>query len=422
MDWSSAYRLFSQKKFDTSKLFNVAVRATVNELDDDSKIVVSIDDTLLKKTGRKIPGASWSRDPLGPKFQTNFIWSQRFLQMSMALPDHNGISRSRAIPIDFHHCPLAKKPGKNADERARKEYFDQKKKKRLSVQGQQRLNKFRESLDGQGFKHKEIIACVDNSFTNSEVLKNLPDRSILIGRARKDTKLYEIPDMQAHRGRKRVYGKLLPTPEQIRQSDQYCWTQVKAWAAGKEHIFDVKIVKNARWRSAGEKHVLQVIIIRPLGYRLTKQSKMLYREPAYLICTDNNLKIDELLQAYLWRWEIEVNFREEKTLLGCGEAQIRNPNSVESVPAFTVAMYSYIQLASYISNKTNPDLLPRSLWYSKKENERITTGDMISNLRTQIWSKSIGNNFSGFVDQQNKLRSRRNHADPFTSAVFFCRN
>jgi hypothetical protein len=27
--------------------------------------------------------------------------------------------------------------------------------------------------------------------------------------------------------------------------------------------------------------------------------------------------------AYLWRWEIEVNFREEKTLIGCGQSQVR---------------------------------------------------------------------------------------------------
>jgi hypothetical protein len=47
---------------------------------------------------------------------------------------------------------------------------------------------------------------------------------------------------------------------------------------------------------------------------------MLYREPAYLICTETGLGIEDILQAYIWRWEIEVDFREEKTLLGCGQA------------------------------------------------------------------------------------------------------
>jgi hypothetical protein len=30
-----------------------------------------------------------------------------------------------------------------------------------------------------------------------------------------------------------------------------------------------------------------------------------------------------LLQYYLWRWGIEVNFREEKALIGIGEVQVR---------------------------------------------------------------------------------------------------
>jgi hypothetical protein len=54
-----------------------------------------------------------------------------------------------------------------------------------------------------------------------------------------------------------------------------------------------------------------------MGYRLTKNGKLLYRKPAYLICTDPNADIREILQAYIWRWDIEVNFRDEKITLGC---------------------------------------------------------------------------------------------------------
>ena len=84
-----------------------------------------------------------------------------------------------------------------------------------------------------------------------------------------------------------------------------------------------------------------------MGYRLSKGSKMLYREPAYLICTETGLDIKNILQAYLWRWEIEVDFREEKTLLGCGQAQVRNPNSAESLPAFVATMYGLLHIASH---------------------------------------------------------------------------
>ncbi len=122
-----------------------------------------------------------------------------------------------------------------------------------------------------------------------------------------------------------------------------------------------------------QKHNLQLVVIRPLGYRLTKTSKILYREPAYLICTDNNLSIEKLLQDYLWRWEIEVNFREEKTLLGCGQAQVRNPESAESVPAFISAIYALLHLAAYRSLKaSNLKIVTTTKMVSKEKKENVT--------------------------------------------------
>ena len=150
MDWSSAYRLFSQQRVDTSKLFEVARGGVLQELESQQMIVVHMDDTLLKKTGRHIPGTAWRRDPLGPPFQTNFIWGQRFLQISMALPDHQGCSQSRAIPIDFHHCPTAKKPRQKADEQEWENYKEQQLKLKLSKQGSGRLKELRHALDNQG--------------------------------------------------------------------------------------------------------------------------------------------------------------------------------------------------------------------------------------------------------------------------------
>lgn len=423
MDWSSAYRLFSKQRVDISKLFDGVLNGVLQELDENQMIIAHMDDTIVKKTGKHIPGTSWRRDPLGPPFHTNFIWGQRFIQISMALADSQGCSQSRAIPVDFHHCPTAKKPRKTADEQDINNYKEIKKKLKLSKQGRERIELLRETLDKQGVNDKQLVVSVDGSYTNEEVLKKLPDRVTLIGRIRKDTKLYDVPENQPRLGRKKVYGDRLPTPEQIRQSDKSPWQQVKAWAAGKEHSFDVKVIKNTLWRSAGQNHKLQLVVIRPLGYRLTKKSKILYRDPAYLICTDNQLDIEKLLQAYLWRWEIEVNFREEKSLLGCGQAQVRNPDSAESVPAFIAFIYALLHLAAHRSLKaSNQIMLPRPKWYKKKEDKRHSTGDLINNLKAQAWVKSINMNFSGFVNQEKQTQSQRNVANPFTSAMIYMRN
>lgn len=423
IDWSSAYRLFSKQRIDVSRFFDIAISSALEALSTHQYIVAHMDDTLLKKTGKTVPGTAWRRDPLGPPFHTNLIWGQRFIQISMALADDQNCSQSKAIPVDFHHCPTAKKPPRSADKKQWDSYKQQQKIVKLSRQGSERIKVFRDKLDQQGANFKQLLLSVDGSFTNSQVLKHLPPKVTLIGRTRKDTKLHLLPESQPNKGRKRVYGEPLPSPEEIRQSDQYPWEEVKAWAAGKTHQFNVKVIKNVKWRPAGQQHTLQLVVIRPLGYRLTKKSRILYRKPAYLICTEPELNIKTLLQAYLWRWEIEVNFREEKSLLGCGQAQVRNPQSVERVPAFIVAIYALLNLANYRSaKKQNNQTLPRPKWYPKQIDKRITAGDLLNNLRAQIWAKAIGLNFSSFVNNELNTQSRRNRANPSTSAFFYMRN
>lgn len=425
VDWTAAYRIFSQNRIDIDKLFKVSQKEVMQELAEEQMLVAHMDDTILKKTGRKISGASWRRDPLGPPFQTNFIWGQRFLQISMALPSKEGISQSRAVPVDFHHCPTAKKPGKKSSPEEVQQYIEASKQLNLSIQGVERVKKLRQSLDEQGATGKELYLSVDGSYTNSNVLKNLPDRVTLIGRIRKDTRLHKIPESSNNTGRKRVYGERIPTPEEIRKSDDIGWQEVKGWAAGKEHVFNVKVVKGLRWESAGGRHNLQLVIIRPLRYRLSKKSKLLYKAPAYLICTDNDLDIEKLLQAYLWRWEIEVNFRDEKSLLGVGKAQVRNQQSVASIPAFIAVIYSYLLIAAHKTYRkpVRNNLIPRPKWYPAKKEQRLSTGEIINLLRTQLWAKALGcESFSGFVKRELETRSRKNYAPSLSSAICYMRN
>lgn len=419
-DWSSSYRLFSKERIDISKMMEVIRENVINETKQIPFIVAHMDDTVIKKTGKKIPGTAWRRDPLGPPFHTNFIWGQRFLQVSLALPSDGVCGQSRAIPVDFHHCPTAIKPKKNADENQQKRYKEDRAKLKLSRQGKERINLLRLGLNEQGYGDKPLVVSVDGSYTNNEVLKNLQSGITLVGRIRKDTKLHSLPNSKSTTGRKLVYGNKLPTPEEIRQSDKFECEQVKAWAAGKTHDFKIKVVRNVRWRSAGEQN-LNLIIIKPLGYRLSKGSKILYRDPAYLICTETELSIENILQAYLWRWEIEVDFREEKSLLGCGQAQVRNEHSAVIIPAFIAAIYGLMHIATHrIKSMTNT--LPRPKWYPNKNNNRITTGDLLNNLRAQLWAKATKNSFSGFVDQENYKRSLRNENSFNNNATFYIRN
>ena len=46
-------------------------------------VFTGTDGTLLRKTGRKIPGAAYTSAPLSPPFYVNLVLSQRFVQSSV---------------------------------------------------------------------------------------------------------------------------------------------------------------------------------------------------------------------------------------------------------------------------------------------------------------------------------------------------
>lgn len=405
------------------KLFEVIAKNGLSLFASDKNILAHLDDTILRKRGKKVLGAAWRRDPLGPPFQNNLIWGQRFIQMSMSIPQGPGTSQSRALPVDFFHCPSTRRPNPKANEEEVQKFKELQAKSKLSQQGVLRMIKLRETLNDQGCSNRKLCISVDGSYTNKTVLKQLPANTTLIGRIRKDTKLYNLPDVQSTKGRKKVYGQQMPTPEQVRKGNEHHYTKIKAWAAGEEHDFKVKVIKNLRWRAAGEKHTLQLMVISPLGYRLKKASKILYKEPAYLICTDNTLDTKELLQSYLSRWEIEVNFRDEKTLLGCGQAQVREAEAVEKAPAFSVAMYAFLHLASMQAHQSREEsALPRAKWDPPKAHQRLSTTELINLFRLEKWTSKMNINFAGFVAKQHKDRTFKKDVDPMISALFYGRN
>ena len=86
--------------------------------------------------------------------------------------------------------------------------------------------------------------------------------------------------------------------------------KIRCFAAGKLHEIPVKVYGPVYWRKAGADLPLLLVVIKPLGYRLRIGAKLLYRQPAFLICTDVHLDLQLFVQSYIQRWEIECNHRD----------------------------------------------------------------------------------------------------------------
>jgi len=160
-DWSWAYRIFQKNRFDRNMFFEPIIRTVDECMGEESPLYTVLDDTTIRKQGRKVSGTAWKRDPLGPAFHTNFIWGQRYLQMSVMLPDKKEEGRARAIPVDFIHAPTPKKPHKNATQEEWDAYKAAQKPSKVTVIASKRINELRNQVNG-----RKLICAVDGAFTN----------------------------------------------------------------------------------------------------------------------------------------------------------------------------------------------------------------------------------------------------------------
>jgi hypothetical protein len=403
VDWSADYRLCSRSPWNPHQLFDPVLDRLPALLPSPSApVVAALDDTFCKKTGRRIPGVSIGRDPMSPPFHVNLCYGLRFVQMSVLVSPGQAPGAARALPVRFNFAPPAIKPKKNAAPEVHEAYQKEKKQRTLALAGVAAIHSVRQSLDERAATAtRQLIVSGDGSYTNKTVLRNLPPRTTFIGRIRKNAKLHlPLAERDGATGRPRLYGPQAPTPEQILQDESIPVVKILCFAAGALREIPVKIYGPVYWRKAGVDVPLVLVVIKPLGYRLRIGSKLLYRQPAFLICTDVHLDLQLLVQSYIQRWEIECNHRDEKSLLGVAQGQVRNPEAVSRLPQFQVAAYSLLLLASLLSSgfQRTADYLPLPKW--RRHTTRPSLLDLLNLVRHQIFARGVeapAVNFDGFA-------------------------
>lgn len=416
-DWSAHYRLYGKDRVEPQLMMRQVLNALHAHLPPELPLVAAIDDTLVRKSGAKIHGVGWKRDPLGPRFQTNLVRGQRYLQISAAWPLEDG--QARMLPLDFTHAPSAPKPARNASPAQLQQQREQQKQQCLNQVARTRMKALRQDLPAA----RKLVVCGDGSYTNADILKNLPQGSTYIGRIRKDAVLHALPGPRKPTGRPALYGPQLPTPEQLRCDESVPWQTIEGFAAGKRHSFKVKSLEcPALWRKSGGALPLRLMVIAPVSYRLRAGARLLYRQPAYLICTDPDLPLHQMLQYYLWRWGIEVNFRDEKTLLGAGDAHVRLPASTDKQPALVVAAYSLLWLAALQlrAQGHSPAHLKPPKWRRPKDDTAVPcTNDLLRALRYELWAGQLNaHSFSHFASAAPPDTNQQKPTPSLANALF----
>lgn len=375
LDWAADCRLYSRRRFDQDAGFATVRNRILKALPDDQPFIVGIDDTIVRKAGKRTHGSKWRRDPLGPPFQINLVRAQRFFQISAALPLPN--QAFRMLPIDLVHSPT--RPGTDDPS--------------VTQVAVSRLHALRNQLDEQD-PSRPLWVVADGGYTNQTVLRNLPERTALIGRVRKDAKLSYPPEEPRTKGRRRVYGEDAPRPQELARDKTVAWEQCYVSVGAKQVRFRYKTIAGLKSRKAGGDQTLRLIVVAPRRYKRRKTGRLLYKSEAFLICTDPDAPIRDILRAYLYRWDVEVNFREVKSILGMEEALVRTEASTQLHAASVAIAYGFLHLAHA---EVQAEPLPRPKWRKTPEKpKRITTTELLQILRQQLWFESI-ESFSDFA-------------------------
>ena len=386
-DWSADYKLFSRCRWEPRALFHPVLDQALREHPCDY-VVTATDDTRVWRTGKHVPQTQWHRDPMGPPFQANLRWGHRFLQASLILPlyQEDAESSSRAIPIRFEMAPVIKKPGKRATPEQLQEYARQKKEHNLSTQFVALTLELRQRLNQTDYRPKRLVQVGDGSFCNRTVLRQdwEAENVSLVVRCRRDIVLCKRAPGQGPR----FYGKVKFTPEEVRRRNGPArWQKGLIFHGGCYREVRFKELTQVYWQGGARKRPLRLLLLAPVGYRTSQNGRKYYRKPAYLLTTDLTTPASVLLQAYFDRWGIEVNHRDEKNILGVGQAQVWNEHSVSKVPALLVAMYSWLLLAGLkcYGPKRTEVYEPLPKW--RRGAKRPSCLDLITLLRKQLTDK-----------------------------------
>jgi hypothetical protein len=384
-DWSADYKLFSRSRWPVERLFTPVAEDLIG-LYPNGPLPLALDDTRLPKTGKKIPHVGWGRDPMSPPFHVNLMFGLRFVQVSALYPLYQqGDYSARALPLRFSEVPTTKKPGKRSTEEEKKAYREWVKRHNLSTEALQEVCSLRTQFDLLGAQHRPLMLAVDGSFCNRTFFRDPLDRIELIARARKDARLC----WPAAPGGRLKYDPNRFTPEQVRQDDTIAWKKTKIYYAGKWRKIRYKQLNGVLWKRGSGQRRVRLIVIAPQPYRLPGKARSYFRDPAYLLCTDLQSSARKLIQIYSDRWQIEVNHRDEKSIFGVGQAQVRSALSVPRHPAFAVAVYSLLQLAAlrcYGPGRAD-DFGPLPKW--RKNAKRASLLDILRLLSKQINETSV---------------------------------
>jgi hypothetical protein len=327
-------------------------------------IILGLDDTIERRRGAQIKAKGIYRDPVRSS-HSHFVKASGLRWLSlMLLTPIPWAKRVWALPFLTALAPSERYYAG----RVRKH-------KKLTDWARQVLFQAHRWLPG-----RKLVVVADASFAALEFLEcmtRLANPICMITRFRLDAALYEPapPRKPGQKGRPRKKGKRLPTLVQVLANPNSPWKTVVIphWYGQGQRKVEI-VSDTAVWFHNG-------LPALPIRWVLIRDPKGRF-EPQALLCTDQKVRPEQIVQWFVLRWQVEVTFHEVRTHLGVETQRQWSDLAIARTTPALLGLFSLVTLLAHTHARHAKFPVRQAAWYRKP---LPTFSDALAIVRQELW-------------------------------------
>ena len=359
---TSFQRFFRDAVWSPDAVGHCLLRIVLRLVPAGQELVVTVDDTLARHTGKRISSAGMHWDALlstatKAVFHFGHVWV--VVAVVVRVPKWN---KDFSLPIFarlYRSKSVCEKQGRV-----------HRKKAELAVE----LIKV---LKSAAPEHR-VCVVGDTTFSNRGVLRALPQGVAFVGRGVMDAAVFAPPPRRksSDRGRPRVKGRRLRSPGERAVASDTKWETISVRVYGKTVALRA-FAFNAVWYKGGKSCFVRFVVVRDWPG---------HDKDDVFVCTDTTRSAKSVIETYSLRWTLEVAFYWCKGKLGLEEPQNRAEEAV--LRTAPMALWSYTLVICWyltVGHRLATAQLPNLPWYSSAR--APTFSDMLATLRRETWKR-----------------------------------
>ena len=325
----------------------------------EATIVLGADDTVERRSGRKIAAKGCYRDAVrSTKKHVIHCFGLKWVAMMLLVP----VPWSRrvwALPSLTALCWPAEQSGR----RRHKTSID------LVRQMMQQVRRW--------LPDRRLVLVVDGGFAAvSLALACVKQQVVMVSRLRWDAALYHPPGPQpaGKRGPKPLKGKRQRSLQGWAARSDTPWETIEvAWYGGKQKQLWV-FSRTALWYTPRLPPVA-------LRYVLVCDPEGKLRMEVFF-CTDLDATPAQILQWVVMRWSVEVTFEEARAHLGLETQRQSSDQAIARTTPIRLALFSLVTVLAWQLSHGGHIPVPVTAWYRKAE---PTFADCLALVRGHLW-------------------------------------